>query len=316
MVVLCKKVSESKLFNNFILFVICLAAVVVGLQTYKNFEAQYHVTLNALDSIILGIFILEVIVKIIAYGKKPLKYFKNSWNIFDFSIVVVCILPIESNEFVAVLRLARVLRVLKLVSALPRLQVLVGAVLKSVPSIGYVFLLASLHFYIYGCMATFLYSDNDPIHFRNLQTSMLSLFRAVTLEDWTDLMYINMYGSANYGYDNAAYMMLADLGITQDQIKSHASPFGAAIFFISFVITGAMIVLNLFVGVMLTGMEDAKKEQEIENSLKKADLKKINLKEEFSKLNQDLKHFTNEMSQRLEVLNKIAEKQNRNDDSM
>ena len=111
-------------------------------------------------------------------------------------------------------------------------------------------------------------------------------------------------------------MMLADLGITQDQIKSHASPFGAAIFFISFVITGAMIVLNLFVGVMLTGMEDAKKEQEIENSLKKADLKKINLKEEFSKLNQDLKHFTNEMSQRLEVLNKIAEKQNRNDDSM
>mgnify|MGYP001332221773 FL=1 len=77
-----------------------------------------------------------------------------------------------------------------------------------------------------------------------------------------------------------------------------------------------MIVLNLFVGVMLTGMEDAKKEQEIENSLKKADLKKINLKEEFSKLNQDLKHFTNEMSQRLEVLNKIAEKQNRNDDSM
>ena len=77
-----------------------------------------------------------------------------------------------------------------------------------------------------------------------------------------------------------------------------------------------MIVLNLFVGVMLTGMEDAKKEQEIENSLKKADLKKINLKEEFSKLNQDLKHFTNEMSQRLEVLNKIAEKQNRNHDSM
>ena len=77
---LCKKVSESKLFNNFILFVICLAAVVVGLQTYKNFEAQYHVTLNALDSIILGIFILEVIVKIIAYGKQPLKYFKNSYK--------------------------------------------------------------------------------------------------------------------------------------------------------------------------------------------------------------------------------------------
>ena len=312
---LCKKISESKLFNNFILFVIGLASVVVGMQTYKDFEAQHHVTLNALDSIILGIFILEIIVKIVAQGGKPLNYFKDSWNIFDFSIVAVCLIPIESNDFVAVLRLARVLRVLKLVSALPRLQVLVGAVLKSVPSIGYVFLLATLHFYIYGCMATFLYSDNDPIHFRNLQTSMLSLFRAVTLEDWTDLMYINMYGSANYGYDEASYTMLADLGITRDQITSNSSPFGAAIFFVSFVITGAMIVLNLFVGVMLTGMEDAKKEQELETRLKKEDPQQINLKEEFSKLNQDLQHFTMEMSQRLEVLNKLAEQQNRNNDS-
>ena len=313
---LCKKVSESKLFNNFILFVIGLAALVVGMQTYKNFEAQHHVTLNALDSIILGIFILEVLVKIGAQGRDPLNYFKDSWNIFDFSIVVVCILPIESNDFVAVLRLARVLRVLKLVSALPRLQVLVGAVLKSVPSIGYVFLLATIHFYIYGCMATFLYSDNDPVHFRNLQTSMLSLFRAVTLEDWTDLMYINMYGSANYGYDESSYTMLAELGFTRDQIKSNSSPFGAAIFFVSFVITGAMIVLNLFVGVMLTGMEDAKKEQELETRLKKEDHQQINLKDEFSKLNQDLQHFTVEMSNRLEVLNKLAEQQNRNSNPM
>ncbi len=315
MVVLCKKVSESKIFNNFILFVIGLAAIVVGMQTYKNFGAQHQATLNALDSIILGIFILEVVVKIIANGRNPLNYFKDSWNIFDFSIVAVCLLPIESNDFVAVLRLARVLRVLKLVSALPRLQVLVGAVLKSVPSIGYVFLLATLHFYIYGCMATFLYSDNDPVHFRNLQTSMLSLFRAVTLEDWTDLMYINMYGSANYGYDEASYKMLADFGITRDQIISKSSPFGAGIFFVSFVITGAMIVLNLFVGVMLTGMEDAKKEQELATRLKKEDSQKINLKEEFTKLNRDLQHFTVEMSERLEILNKLAEKQNRNTNS-
>ena len=172
-----------------------------------------------------------------------------------------------------------------------------------------------LHFYIYGCMATFLYSDNDPVHFRNLQTSMLSLFRAVTLEDWTDLMYINMYGSANYGYDEASYKMLADFGITRDQIISKPSPFGAGIFFVSFVITGAMIVLNLFVGVMLTGMEDAKKEQELATRLKKEDSEKINLKEEFTKLNRDLQHFTVEMSDRLEILNKLAEKQNRNTNS-
>ena len=316
MVGLCKKISEAKGFSNFILLVIGMAAVVVGMQTYKDFESENRVVLNTLDFLILGIFIFEVIVKIIAQGKKPQNYFKDSWNVFDFTIVAVCLLPIESNDFVAVLRLARVMRVLKLVSALPRLQVLVNAVLKSIPSIGYVFLLSTLHFYIYGCMATFLYSENDPVHFRNLQTSMLSLFRVVTLEDWTDIMYINMYGSANYGYDAAAYEMLVGLGITQDQVVSKASPFGAAIFFVSFVIIGAMIVVNLFVGVMLTGMEDAKKEQELENRIKREDPEKINLKEEFTKLNQHLEDFTSEMSQRLAVLNKLAEKQNRNTDSV
>ena len=310
MVELCKNVSESKSFTNFILCVIGVAAVVVGMQTYKEFELEYRTVFNTLDAVILGIFIFELIIKIVAQGRQPQNYFKDAWNIFDFSIVAVCLLPIESNDFVAVLRLVRVLRVLKLVSAIPRLQVLVGAVLKSIPSIGYVFLLATMHFYIYGCMATFLYSENDPVHFRNLQTSMLSLFRAVTLEDWTDLMYINMYGSANYGYDGSSYTMLADLGIDRDEVVSSASPFAAALFFVSFIVSGAMIVLNLFVGVMLTGMENAKKEQELETRLENEDIDQVDLKEEFAKLDQHLQDFSKEMTQRLEVLNRLAEKQN------
>jgi voltage-gated sodium channel len=223
------------------------------------------------------------------------------------------LLPIEANNFVAVLRLARVLRVLKLVSAIPRLQVLVNAVLKSIPSIGYVFILALLHFYIYGCMATFLYSDNDPVHFRNLQTSMLSLFRAVTLEDWTDLMYINMYGSAQYGYDVSTYVALEHIGISRDAITSSASPIGAALFFVSFVVTGAMIVLNLFVGVMLNGLEEARKEQEMQNWLDKRKGEEINFKEEFGQLKHHLQEFTDEISQRLTVLDKLTEKNIRMD---
>ena len=181
MVKVCQHITAAPAFQNFILGIILLAGVVVGMQTYKDFEAEHHDLLTLLDRIILGIFVLEVVIKIIAEGKTPWNYFKDPWNIFDFSIVAICLLPIQNSQFIAVLRLARVLRVLKLVSAVPRLQVLVNAVLKSIPSIGYVFLLGLLHFYIYGCMATFLFSDNDPLHFRNLQTSMLSLFRAVTL---------------------------------------------------------------------------------------------------------------------------------------
>ena len=104
--------------------------------------------------------------------------------------------------------------------------------------------------------------------------------------------------------------MLAEMGISQDEVKSSASPFAAALFFVIFIVTGAMIVLNLFVGVILTGMEDAKKEQELASRLEKDGEEQIDLKEEFAKLDQHLQEFTTEMAQRLEVLNHLAEKQN------
>ncbi len=306
MVKICKGVADSKWFTNFILGVIVLAGVVVGMQTYKEFEAENHTLLSTLDTVILWIFVLEAAIKIISKGKRPLDYFKDPWNVFDFTIVVVCFLPI-GGKFIPVLRLARVLRVLKLVSAIPRLQILVNAVLKSIPSIGYVFLLGILHFYIYGCMATFLFSDNDPVHFRNLQTSMLSLFRAVTLEDWTDLMYINMYGSANYGYDESTYAALANIGITEDKIVSTASPLAAGAFFVSFILTGAMIVLNLFVGVMLTGMDEAKKETEIAEAAKRKESENLDIKEELVQMEQQLQEMSQKLSQNLLILSKKAD---------
>ena len=161
MTAFCKQLSEAYWFSRFIFGVIIAAGVVVGLQTYKGFEAEHHTLLSSLDTIILSVFVLEVLIKIIAEGKTPWRYFWDPWNIFDFTIVAICLLPIQNNEFVAVLRLARVLRVMKLVSAIPRLQLLVGTVLKSIPSIGYVSLLAMLLFYIYGCMGPSIFSEKN-----------------------------------------------------------------------------------------------------------------------------------------------------------
>ena len=307
MVSICKNIAEAKWFSTFIFGVIIMAGVVVGAQTYKEFEAKHHDLLTALDTIILGIFVLEVVIKIIAEGRQPWRYFTDPWNIFDFTIVAVCLLPINNSEFVAVLRLARVLRVMKLVSAIPRLQILVGAVLKSIPSIGYVFLLALLHFYIYGCMATFLFSENDPVHFRNLETSMLSLFRAVTLEDWTDLMYINMYGSENYGYSKEVTDALERQGIEYTQDQSKSSPIVASVFFVSFILTGAMIVLNLFVGVMLTGMDEAKKEQELLEAAERKKSTDLDLKQELEQMDAQLKEMSSKLSENLLVLSRRAE---------
>ena len=165
-------------------------------------------------------------------------------------------------------------------------------------------------FFAFAVGAIISFRDNDPWHFGTLDRALLTLFRMATFEDWTDVMYINMYGSANYGYDASTYEMLAEMGISQDEVKSSASPFAAALFFVSFIVTGAMIVLNLFVGVMLTGMEDAKKEQELDSRIQKEGADQIDLKEEFAKLDQHLQEFSKEMTQRLEVLNRLAEKQN------
>ena len=239
MVALCQKIEKSRWFQNGIVAIILLAGVIIGVETYESVTSQYGALLHYIDTAILWIFVVEIVIKIIAKGKKPLEFFKCAWNVFDFLIVLVCFLPIDS-QYVAALRLARVLRVMRLVSSLPKLQVLVNALLKSIPSMGYITILLSMLFYIYAVVGTFLFGANDPIHFGNLQTSVLSMFRVVTLEDWTDIMYINMYGSANYGY--------TDMALTSN---SHGYPVIAALFFVSFVLIGTMVIMNLFIGIIM-----------------------------------------------------------------
>lgn len=258
-----KKIADSFLFQNFVIGVIVLAGILVGAQTYNGFYSRHAEIINFLDGVILTIFTIEVIIKMMAEFPKPWRYFKDPWNVFDFLIVAVCFIPFEgeSAAFLPVLRLARILRVFKLVTALPKLQLIVGALLKSIPSMMYVVILLLLHFYIFAATAVFFFGKNDPWHFGDLQHSMLSLFRCVTLEDWTDLMYIQMYGSDYYGYNDEMRSWAAENGF---EIVSSAWGMGAAVFFSIFVITGALVIMNLFIGVIMTGMDEMKAEAELE----------------------------------------------------
>ena len=258
MIKFCKKIVESKWFGNLITFAILIAGVLIGIATYPEFSEKHAFTLSLLNNLILYIFILEIVIKVISEGKKPWRYFSDAWNVFDFIIVAAVFLPFGGSS-IAILRLLRLLRVLKLVKALPKLQMLVGALLKSIPSMGYVSILLLLLFYIYAVAGVFFFSGNDPIHFENLQVSMLTLFRVVTLEDWTDLMYINMYGCNSYGYDGN------ELFCT----NSTPNPMGSVFYFVSFVLFGTMVILNLFIGVIMTGMDEAKTEAEAEYKAKK-----------------------------------------------
>ena len=271
---------DQNSFQMFIIFVICVAGLLVGIQTYPSAILSTGGTctpvgsdecdggvLMIIDWIILIIFTLEVVLKIVAEHSKPWLYFTTSgWNLFDFVIVAMCYMPFAGRA-VAVLRLLRLLRVLKLVKQLPQLQMIVLGLLNGLSSIGYISLLLGLVFYLWGVLGIILFRDNDPWHFSTLDIAMLSLFRCATMEDWTDVMYTNMYGCDLYGYDLWATMQ-------EDLCKQpQAQEVVAAIYFLTFIVIASLVMLSLFVGVVTTSMSESadlmKKEEETKKKVRK-----------------------------------------------
>ncbi len=249
MFLFARKVTESALFKYGILLTIISSAILTGLETYSGILNKYEQLFLKLDRIIILIFTIEIILKLLAQGKNPKQYFRDPWNIFDFIIVVLCYLP-SDLRFVSMLRIVRLLRVLRLISVLPKLQLLVNTLIKSLPSISYVIILLTLLFYIYAVAGCFIFGQNDPIHFGSLHVAMLTLFSVVTLEGWVEILKINMYGCANYGYENYSHLCQS----------SNGQPAAAVIYFITFILLGSMIFINLFIGVVMNSMSESERE--------------------------------------------------------
>lgn len=278
-----RQIAESRWFNSLILWVIVAAGVLVGIETYHPEGSPLRAVLERADLAILLIFTAEFVIKILAEGAKPWNYFRDPWNIFDFSIVAVCwlahVLPDMNTGFVSVIRLARVLRVMRLVQALPQLKMLINAMLKSIPSMGYVGILLLLLYYIYGAMGVFIFSANDPFHFGSLGTAMLSLFRVSTLEGWSEIMYVNMFGcnDPKWGYG-------PESGCNTPEGHGAA----AVAYFVSFVLFGTMIVLNLFIGVIMNAMDEVRKEHESEERLARKEADNHHLEDDIAELHAQL----------------------------
>lgn len=218
---------HSTWFQRFVVFTIILAGVLAGIETDAGMVAAYGPVLRTLDALVLGIFIFEALAKLVSKWPRPLDYFRDGWNVFDFMIIVVCLLPLGS-QFAMVMRLGRTLRLLRLLSALPKLQLLVGALIKSFSSMGYVGLLLGLMVYIYAIIGIHLFGAHDKEHFGSLPAAFLTLFQTITLDDWK-FLFVSAQGS---------------------------SPAVAAVYFISFILLGTMIMLNLFIGIIMNGMEE------------------------------------------------------------
>ncbi|TNE48248.1 MAG: ion transporter [Deltaproteobacteria bacterium] len=271
MVKLCRTIAESKIFQNLILLLIIVAGAVVGLETYASIAKEHHTILGYMNTLIISAFTLEAVIKIVACGNKPLDYFKNPWNLFDFIIVVVCFLPI-GGHYAAVLRLVRIARVLRLVTVLPKLQLIVGALLKSVPSMFYIAVLMTLHFYIYAVMGTMMFQANDPTHFGDLHTSMLTMFQVLTLENWSGLMRAQMLGA---------------------NPMTWTAPF----FFISFILLGTMLMLNLIIGVVINSMEEVRQEEDAKQRAEILAQSEISSADEIQLLISQLGKFQNKLKE-------------------
>ena len=233
----CQRWVHARWFHHGMLGIILLTAVVVGLETSSSITSRWGGVLHVLDRIIVTIFVVELLLRLGAYGRRWWEFFCDPWNVFDFVVVAICLLPLQA-QFAAVLRLVRVLRVLRLVTALPGLQILVTALLKSIPSMGYVGVLLGLHFYVYAVMGVFLFGPVDGEHFGTLGRALLTLFQVVTLEGWADIM---------------RHQMSAPGALT--------GPTGAILYFISFILLGTMIILNLLIGVIMNAMQEAHEEK-------------------------------------------------------
>ena len=226
-----RRVIHARWFEPFMIGLILFNAVLIGLETFPQIEAEYAGLLHLGNHVILAVFIAEAVLKITAVAPRFRLYFGNGWNLFDFSIVVLSLIP-ATGDAALVARLVRILRVLRLVSAVPQLRLIVATLVRSIPSMGHVIMLMSVIFYIYAITGVHLFAEADPDHWGSLGASLLTLFQLVTLEGWVELM----------------------------ETVMETNPW-AWIFFVSFVLLGTFVILNLFIAVVINNLETSKLEQ-------------------------------------------------------
>lgn len=223
----------SRAAQNAIIAVILINAVILGLETIRDLPDTVSAVLAVLDRACLAVFVVELALKLYAQGGR---FFRNAWNVFDFLVVGVALVP--GADAFAVLRALRVLRVFRLVSAIPALRRVVDALVRALPGIASIAALLVIIFYVSAVMSTMLFGEEFPQYFGDMGASLFSLFQIMTLDGWSDMA----------------------------REVTEAMPWALA-FFIPFVLISALTVLNLFIAVVvdaMQGLDDSKAEMGIE----------------------------------------------------
>ncbi len=222
------RIADSGRFQGFIFAVIVANAAVLGMQTYEGAREAYGPVLRTLDSVFLGIFVVELAIRIGAFGRRPQDFFRDGWNVFDFVVIAAAFAP-GLRQNATLLRLVRLLRVVRLVSFLPDMRVLVRGMIRSLAPIASMAVMALLLMYVYGMVGWILFHNQDPANWGTIGDSMLNLFVVMTLENWPDLL--------------------------QRGMEIHPASW---IYFVSYVMLGSFLLINVVIAIIINSMEEAR----------------------------------------------------------
>ena len=236
-----KKIIENKYFVTFITIVIIINAITLGLETSPKIKARFGIFLSLIDKVALTIFTIELVIKIAVY---KLRFFKDGWNIFDFLIVAVSLIP-ASGPF-SVLRAFRIFRTLRLLSIVPSMKRIIQAIFISIPGILSVGTIIILIFYISSVLTTTFFGERFYEWFGTIGNSMYTLFQIMTLESWS-------------------------MGIVRPVMKEFPL---AWLFFVPFILVTTFAILNLFIGIIVDAMQQISKDGSQEEKKTEIDLQK------------------------------------------
>ncbi len=233
-----QKVRDNKVFELFVIGVIIFSSLMIGIQTY-DLNPWVDGGIRVLDYAVTLFFVLEISIRMAAEDRLK-NFFKKGWNVFDFVIVAISLIPLDDSEYAMIARMLRLFRVMRLISFIPELRVLVSALISALPRMGYVALLMFIIFYLYAVIGNLLYANLNPVLWGDLGVSLLTLFRVATFEDWTDVMY--------------EAMTLYSL---------------SWIYFITFIFFSAFVFLNMMIGIVVEVLDEEHKKMDAETNAEK-----------------------------------------------
>ena len=217
------KIRNSKFFNTLVISVILASALYAGVSSY-DIPSNYIYLLEFFDYGITIFFTIEILIRMIA-EKSLVKFFKDGWNVFDFIIVTISLIPVGGTESIFVARLLRIIRILRIVTVVPAFRHIIEALIKTVPRVGFIALLMFIFIYIWGAIGTLIFGELEPDRWGNIGVAMLTLMQVATYDDWGAIM----------GDVIGVYPM-------------------SWIYFISFIIINAVVLLNMVIGVIVDVM--------------------------------------------------------------